>query len=381
MRLLPLLVALLVAATLPASAHGATTWLCKPGLPGDPCTLGLDTTRTSPTGELLGTQPVRRTRNRRADCFYVYPTVSDQKRPQATKAIDPELRAIARFQAARYGRDCRVYAPVYRQITLQGLNAPDTVTAGMRESAYADVRAAWREYLRRDNGGRGVVMVGHSQGTFMLRRLIAEEIDPKASARRKLVSALLLGGNVLVRRGSDRGGDFKRIRACRSRAQLGCVVAFSIFNGPVPLTARFGRTGGRSFSAPIAGTEVLCTNPAALGGGSGTITPIFPSEPFPVSTTIGLGNQAIGFPFPDPGAVRTPWLSAPGAYRAACSDAGGADVLQVTSRNRAPVLRPLPDATWGLHLTDANLPLGELADLVRAQARNHVRSRTSTAAG
>lgn len=337
-----------------------------------PCTIGLDTTRTSPTGAVLGIDRVRRARDRKVDCFYVYPTVSDQERPAATKAIDPELRAIARFQASRYSRDCRVFAPVYRQITLQGLNQPDSVTPALRDRAYRDVRSAWREYLRRDNRGRGVVIVGHSQGTFQLRRLISEEIDPKASVRRKLVSALLLGGNVLVKRGSDRGGDFKSIRACRSSAQLGCVVAFSIFNAPVPQDARFGRTGGRSFSAPVPGTEVLCTNPASLRGGSGTITPVFPTEPFPTSTTIGLGNSAIGFPFPDPKTIDTPWISAPGAYRAACSSEDGADVLQVRSRNGAPVLRPLPDPTWGLHLTDANLPLGDLADIVRTQARRYV---------
>ncbi len=312
-----------------APASATTTWLCKPGLEGgDPCTIGLDTTEISPTGQPQRTTKVRRARDRTIDCFYVYPTVSDQERPQATRAIDPELRAIARFQAARYSRDCRVYAPVYRQITLQGLNAPDTVTTGMRESAYRDVRSAWREYLRNDNEGRGVVIVGHSQGTFILRRLIAEEVDPKASARKRLVSALLLGGNVLVEKGSDRGGDFKRIAACRSHTQLACTVAFSIFNGPVPQYARFGRTGGRSISSRLPGTEVLCTNPASLGGGSGAITPVFPSRPFPASTTIGTGNSLIGFPFPDPNSIKTPWISAPRAYSARCSSEGGADVLQ-----------------------------------------------------
>ena len=59
------------------------------------------------------------------------------------------------------------------------------------------------------------MIIGHSQGTFVLRRLIAREIDGKAVSRR-LVSAILLGGNVLVRRGSNVGGDFRRIPACRS---------------------------------------------------------------------------------------------------------------------------------------------------------------------
>lgn len=355
-----------------ATASAATTWLCKPGRAGgDPCTVGLDTTQLSPTGTVQRSVKVRRARRRNIDCFYVYPTVSDQQRTQATKAVDPELRAIARFQAARYSRDCRVYAPVYRQVTLQGLDSPETVSTAVRDSAYRDVRSAWREYLRRDNHGRGVVLIGHSQGTFMLRRLVAEEIDPKASARERLVSALLLGGNVLVKTGSDRGGDFRHIRACRSSTQIGCVVAFSTFNGPVPPNALFGRPAGASFAPPIPGTEVLCTNPASLSGGSGSVTPIFPSDPFPTSTTIGAGNSLIGFPFPDPASIRTPWVSAPRAYSARCSNAGGAHVLQVKSRGGAPVLNPLPDAAWGLHLTDANLPLGELTDLVRAQARQY----------
>jgi len=119
-----------------APASAATTWLCKPGLAGgDPCTIGLDTTEISATGQPRRLTKVRRARDRKVDCFYVYPTVSDQERPQATKAIDPELRAIARFQASRYSRDCRVYAPVYRQITLQGINAPDPGTSAMRASA------------------------------------------------------------------------------------------------------------------------------------------------------------------------------------------------------------------------------------------------------
>ena len=155
------------------------------------------------------------------------------------------LRSIALYQAARYSRDCRVFAPVYRQVTVQGLLQPSTVTPEMREQGYDDVVEAWRAYLRRFNHGRGVVLIGHSQGTFVLRRLIREEIDPKASARRRLVSAVLLGGNVTVKKGSDRGGDFKQVRACRRASQTGCVVAFSTFNAPVPDERAF-RPGHRA---------------------------------------------------------------------------------------------------------------------------------------
>jgi hypothetical protein len=225
----------------------------------------------------------------------------------------------------------------------------------MRERAYRDVRNAWRRYLAKFNDGRGVVLIGHSQGTFVLRQLVEREIDPKPKVRRRLISALLLGGLVLVKEGQDAGGDFKHVKACRSRTQVGCVIAFSVYNAPPPANAIFGRT-----SEP--GLEVLCTNPAALGGGFGTLDPIYPARPFASSTTIGAAIGAVGGPEPQ---ASTTWVSFPGSYRGRCSS-GAVDVLAVIPLDGAPVLNPVPDAAWGLHLTDANL--GNLVDLVRAQA-------------
>ena len=348
--------ALVAFVLLPASAEAKVVWLCKPGQRANPCEPSLTTTNFSPKGKRLGVLRVQRAKRRKADCFYVYPTVSDQKQPQATQVVDDVLRSIALYQAARYSRDCRVFAPVYRQVTIQGLFQPSTVTPEMQEQAYDDVVEAWRAYLRRFNHGRGVVLIGHSQGTFVLRRLIREEIDPKASERRRLVSAVLLGGNVTVKAGSDRGGDFKQVRACRRARQTGCVVAFSTFNAPVPDNAIFGRT-----SQP--GLEILCTNPAALGGGSAKLTPIYPSAPF-ADSVIGAGaNFALeGLPRP-----KTPWASFPDAYSGKCSKAGGTSVLQVKPLRGAHPFTPTPDATWGLHLTDANIALGQLANLVRGQ--------------
>jgi hypothetical protein len=342
----------------PAAADATVVWLCKPGKRANPCEPSLTTTTFSPTGKRLGVERVRRAKRRRVDCFYVYPTVSDQKRPQATQVVDDVLRSIALYQAARYSRDCRVFAPVYRQFTVQGLLNPATITSEMLEQAYADVLEAWRAYQRRWGRGRGVVLIGHSQGTVWLRRLIREEIDPKQSARRRLVSALLLGGNVVVRAGADRGGDFEHVRACRRPGQTGCVVAFSTFNAPVPENALFGRTSDPAL-------EVLCTNPAALGGGSATLTPIYPRARFAPSL-IGLAaNLALG-DLPRP---TTPWAAFPDSYSGRCSRAGGASVLQVKSLRGAFPVAPAPNAARGLHLSDGNIALGNLANLIRRQIR------------
>jgi hypothetical protein len=41
----------------------------------------------------------------------------------------------------------------------------------------------------------------------------------------------------------------------------------------------------------------------------------------------------------------------------------------------APTLRPLPDATWGLHLVDANIALGDIVRVVSRQAERWVAQR------
>jgi hypothetical protein len=139
------------------------------------------------------------------------------------------------------------------------------------------------------------------------------------------------------------------------------VVAFSTYGDPPPANSRFGR------AAP--GLDVLCTNPAALGGGSGRLDPIYPTEPF-APGIIGSLIPALGANLPS---ATTPWIEIPASYRAHCSSSGGAHVLLIAPLRGAPKLKPVPDATWGLHLTDANIALGNLADLVRTQGKRYAR--------
>ena len=44
-------------------------------------------------------------------------------------------------------------------------------------------------------------------------------------------------------------------------------------------------------------------------------------------------------------------------------------MLQISSLGGAPVLNAVPDATWGLHLVDANIALGNAVNLLRRQAK------------
>jgi hypothetical protein len=354
----------LVVAALPSAAGATpskTVWLCRPGLAANPCTPSLTTTEVSPSSQPGEVERIKASRHPKIDCFYVYPTVSDQPTPNANLNIDPVEQSIALYQAARYSQYCRVFAPMYRQLTLSAIGGRG---AGANvDIAYGDVRDAWVDYLHHFNDGRGVVLIGHSQGAFVLRKLIAAEIDSKPEVRSRLVSALLLGGNVTVKQGRDRGGDFQHIPACRSATQTGCVVAFSAFGETPPANALFGRT-----STP--GLEVLCTNPAALEGGPGALDAIIPTQPFAPGSTIAAVLPLLGLTLPT---VNTPWIEAPNSYTGTCSS-GPVHALVITPQPGAQVIHPSPDATWGLHLVDANIGLGNLVTLVHTQAKAFARA-------
>jgi hypothetical protein len=360
-RLRVALITLVVAAALPAGAGAKTVWLCKPGAKPNPCVGSLTASLVDANGNVVGTRRAQNARKPAIDCFYVYPTISDQKAPVSTLSKDPEEISIAEFQAQRFSQICRVFAPMYRQVTLQTLMGGPAPTAAQRALGPRDLVAAWREYLKKYNHGRGVVLIGHSQGSFQLKTVIRKEIDRKPAVRKRIVSALLLGGNVLVKKGKDVGGDFQKLPACRAPAQTGCVIAYSMFGESPPENSLFGRT-----TQP--GKEVLCTNPAALRGGSGRLAGATRSE-YPPGT-IGLGVQIFEGPLPD---VSTPWIIPAGTYAARCSSANGANVLLVTPGNGARVFNPSPDASWGYHLGDINLAVDTLVDDVRVQARAWLR--------
>jgi hypothetical protein len=362
----------------PALAQGGgedTVWLCFPGVEPNPCRESLETTVYSPTGESTVENPGFSERPK-VDCFYVYPTVSEDPGANSDLEADQEEVAIARYQAARFSHRCRVYAPMYRQRTL------GSIAAGSQESqaealriAYGDVRAAFQDYLANHNRGRGFVLIGHSQGTTMLRQLVREQIDRDRKLREQLVSALLLGADVIVREGRPAGGDFGKVPACTQPRQTGCVVAYSTYNETPPPNSRFARPDPPSpnpFDFPSGpGYEVLCNNPAALAGGVAPLQTLVRSEPYP--GVIGA-LLVLMYGGPPPSAP-TPWLRPQDHYTGECREEDGADFLYLAPIGDARTLNPSPDRSWGLHLADVNIALGDLVELVRVQKRAYVRAQ------
>jgi hypothetical protein len=247
------------------------------------------------------------------------------------------------------------------------LNSGKPITAGMRNLAYNSALSGWKAYLRTYNNGRPFVLIGHSQGSGVLRQLIRTQIDPNRKLRSRMISAIVLGGNVLVKQGKDVGGDFKHIHACHAVSDLSCVIAFSTFDQPVPADSLFGRPSASLGQPPPKDSAVLCALP-----GPHQLTTILPSQPFAPGTVIGAVTGLIGYPTFK---VNTFWVEFPHAYAGACSSANNAHVLQIKPEAGAPLLNPIPSPQWGLHLVDANIALGNLvttvSDQIKAYFKRH----------
>jgi len=345
----------------------AKSWLCRPGQ-HDACDVDMTATVIQADGR-ISRETWKADPNAPIDCFYVYPTVSTDPTPNSDMTADAAELNVIRQQFARFASKCRPYAPLYRQVTLAGLR--QMMGGGGRAVldrglGYDDVRDAWNYYLEHDNRGRGVVLIGHSQGSYILAQLMREEIDGKP-VQARLVSAMLMGSTVAVPRGKDVGGAFQKIPVCRAAAQTGCVIAYASFRAtaPPPANTLFGKVADPAMTA-------VCTNPAALGGGSGELHSYFSAVGRTITGTVEVKPWAEGR------GVDTPWVSVPGLLTARCASNENATYLEVTV-NRQPGPRTdeitgdisvagLVLRQWGLHLIDVNLAMGNLVDIVGQQA-------------
>jgi hypothetical protein len=319
----------------------------------------LTATVVTPSGEEF-IERARPAQNPPIDCFYVYPTVSEQETPNANLAIEPEEEQIAIDQASRFSQDCKVYAPVYNQVTLAEINGKLTEPP---ISPFPTVLAAFEEYMAKYNHGRGFVLIGHSQGSGELEQLINTAIEGHPGVQKKMISALIMGGGVTVPDGKDVGGTFKETPTCHTASQTHCVVAWSTFYHEPPNQPGLGRTS-------IQGQHVVCVNPGQLvqdDAQSALLQPYQTTTRFPGH----IGEFEGELP-----TASTPWVTTPGEYSAQCHVNDGAGWLQLTPQgtphNPPSFVPELLGPGFGLHLFDGNIALGNTVRMLAIQAHAYL---------
>jgi hypothetical protein len=343
-------------------------WLCRPDK-DDVCDHGLDATVVRADGSTR-LERFHAATDPRIDCFYIYPTISTDPggNSDLIPGADQELFVVGQ-QAARLGAVCRVFAPVYRQVTLTALTAR---LAGQNvpvdaQLAYNDVLDAWKHYIANDNHGRGVILIGHSQGASVLTQLIKNEIDPSPELRGRLVSAMLLGTSLQVPIGKDVGGDFANVPLCHRASQTGCVITYGSFRAtaPPPSNSLFGVSRGP-------GLQAACTNPAALGGGRGALKSYLPTDgkslPILPAVMPQWVDPALGVD------ITTNFVTLPGFLEAQCAEHDGFVYLAIDVEGNPadPRIDDIHGADltpeWGLHLIDVNEAMGNLVDIAATQS-------------
>ena len=336
-------------ATQPAPDSAGTVWLCRPGQADDPCTASLTTTVISRNGsrrivdyESAVNPPI--------DCFYLYPNVTHQTANNANLHIDPQETAIAELEASPFSQDCRVFAPMYREAT--GRSTSEAATQA-RQIAYESVLNAWRDYLAHYNAGRGVVLIGHSEGSSMLSELVADQIDQSPQVRKLVVSSILTGLDYPV-------SPCLTLCSCESSNQFQCLVDYNAYPGQPPSDAQFGQLPEED-GKPV---EDICTNPADLAGGSGSLDSMYRIRLATQDVAGSTSQGVVASAFPD---VSTPWIEYEAGYSGSCVTSSGHHVLTVHADKQVPALRSFPDASFGLHVDDPNLAMGDLVELVHSQ--------------
>jgi hypothetical protein len=330
-------------------------WLCRPGKKDDVCHRDLTATEILADGTRVVVPHVA-AESPTVDCFYIYPTVDLS--PVAGNHTDFADRAPmekATFaQAARLTEVCRVFAPLYRQVTIGTYFKEGDGGEPFFATAFSDVLDAFLHYLAHDNQGRKVAIVGHSQGGQMVVRLLARLFDRDPTLRQLLLVAMPIGWGVEVPHGTLVGGDLAQIPACSRRDETGCLVSFrthtrdSTVKGFRPLQG--------------AGYELVCSDPSPHGRFSRTY--------YPLDGRMGRFMKGID-------GITTPFVLFRDYYEAACTDGpDGYRYLSVAPARAPDDKREDPvdlhhrrlTGALGTHVLDMQLAEGDLIDLIREKA-------------
>lgn len=218
----------------------------------------------SPAERLPDSLVPRPNTERQADAFFLHPTSYGGKLSWVQPIDDAETRrstdlgTISR-QASAFNDCCRVYAPRFRQSNIMGYQ--EESYNQIFDIGYQDIRSAFKHFLSETEPNSPIVLASHSQGSFQMVRLIAEEID-RTPLMDRLVAAYVIGHQLSNAVAADLYQD---VEICRTPTQFGCLISWDALEAD-KTPSRLADSGGQKnwngtdYSGFAAGPSI-CVNP------------------------------------------------------------------------------------------------------------------------
>jgi hypothetical protein len=199
-----------------------------------------------------------------AAIFFVHSTTYDGGRewngPIGDPAADAWLRRVVLPNyAGPFARAGSISAPRYRQSSLYTRLTLRDDAREARAFAWRDIDAAFDAWIARHPDGP-IVLAGVEQGGDLVERLVRERVAGDRTLRDRLVAVYLIDVVVAADRVSP------RTPACASRAETGCIVAWSpVSEGNDGAGSRRLRRAlvwdDRGRLVDLGGRAALCVNP------------------------------------------------------------------------------------------------------------------------
>jgi hypothetical protein len=328
-------------------------WLCSPDMENDYCdTADLSTTEIHGDGTRVERPGPAMDRDAPFDCFVVHSTGNDILEPGNIETISPPNPDVLNrilTQGAPFRGSCRIFAPAYHAMTIGTYDRLLWDETEYFQRAYADVADAFEYYMRNHNTGRDMVLIGMSQGSHMLTRLLEEKFDNDETLRGQLISALLMGMSRLmyVPTGELVGGNLENIPLCSSRNETGCVIAYEPW-------ADLSDTG-QKIIVPT-GSADACVNPASLDDSTLKAT----------MAAFWFMRSSAGEQYAD---VTTEWIYMPEVLTSQC--VGSRLVLRVSDgdpRTSPDVIRDNAREDGNIHGWSTSAGLADLIEVIAEQA-------------
>ena len=244
----------------PAAVEGyadPAMWISRPGQANDPAHWLPAGAKAEPVG---------------AAVFFVHPTSYLDKASWNAPIADQPSRDLAdtfvRGLASPFGGAAQLWAPRYRQATFGAFLSDKPEALQALDLAYGDVAAAFGRFLAQVPAGQPIVLVGHSQGAYHLRRLLRDKVAGTPLAKR-IAAAYAIGWPISF----DHDLPLIGLPACAAPDQSGCLISWLSYGEPADPTmtlAAYARRPALDGQSP-GGSKFLCSNP--LTGGIGGTAP------------------------------------------------------------------------------------------------------------